>query len=42
MGVDDALFDLYVQTIVIAARFYWISNFTSANYGDAAELADEK
>lgn len=42
MDADDALFDLYAQTIVIAARFFWMSNFTSANYGDAAGLAGEK
>jgi hypothetical protein len=42
VDADDTLFDLYAQTIVIAARFYWMSNFTSANYGDAAELAGEK
>lgn len=39
---EDFLFDLCVWSVVTSARYHWLSNFTSANFNDAEELASEK
>lgn len=42
LNVDDFLFDLCAWCVITSARFYWLSNFTSANFNDAATIVSEK